>query len=130
MTDDIDTELDKLREEDSTGNRLDREDPQAQAGLVNALEAALEAVEQGEQSETITAYDPRLAGVLQALDEEDQLETVFTQLQAAYDGESGLDQPSRSAIIRLAVRVGLQEGTTDILDDLEQAVKNRETTTV
>jgi len=131
MSDDtIDDKLNELREEESKGNRLDRDDPQSQPDFVDALDEALEAISQGETSDTITAYDPRLAAVLQALEEDDRMDDVFEELQEAYDGDSGLDKPSRSAIIRLAVRVGLQEGTDSVLDDLEEAVSRRQTTTI
>jgi hypothetical protein len=131
MTDDnIDDKLNELREEESKGNRLDRDDPQSQPDFVDALDEALDSISQGELSDTITAYDPKLAAVLQALEEDDQMDDVFEQLQNAYDGDSGLQKPSRSAIIRLAVRVGLQEGTDSVLDDLEEVVSQRQTTTI
>ncbi|MDQ2055520.1 MULTISPECIES: hypothetical protein [unclassified Halobellus] len=127
MTDD---DLEKLRQEESHGNRLDRDDPSAQPDFVDALDEALEAVENGETGDTITAYDPTLAAVLRALEEDDRLDDVFEQLQEAYDGNSGLDSASRSAIIRLAVRVGLQEGTADVMDDLREAINRRQSPTV
>jgi len=130
MSDDVDDKLDELRDEESKGNRLDRDDPQSQLDFVDVLDEALESIDQGELSDTITAYDPRLAAVLQALEEDDRMDDVFEQLQEAYDGNSGLQKPSRSAIIRLAVRVGLQEGTDSVLDDLEEAVNRRQTTTI
>jgi len=130
MSDDVDDKLNELREEESKGNRLDREDPQSQPDFVDALDDALESIDQGELSDTITAYDPKLAAVLQALEEDDRMDDVFEQLQEAYAGNSGLQKPSRSAIIRLAVRVGFQEGTDSLLDDLEEAVNRRQTTTV
>ena len=129
MTDDnIDDKLNEMREEESKGNRLDRDDPERD--FVDTLDDALDAVGEGETADTITAYDPKLAAVLQALEEADRMDEVFEQLQDAYDGDSGLQKPSRSAIIRLAVRVGLQEGTDSVLDDLEKAVTRRQTTTI
>ncbi|WP_050038719.1 MULTISPECIES: hypothetical protein [unclassified Haloarcula] len=128
--DDIDERLGELREEESTGNRLDRDDPQEQSSFVDILVGALDSAEDGDLSETVTAYDPTLAAVLQALDESDQMEDVFDQLREAYDGESGLTDESRSAIIRLAVRVGLQEGTDSVMYDLREAVEERQTTTI
>ena len=130
MSDDVDDKLDELRDEESQGNRLDRDNPQSQPNFVDVLDEALESIDQGELSDTITAYDPKLAAVLQALEEDDRMDDVFDQLQEAYDGDSGLQKPSRSAIIRLAVRVGLQEGTDSVLDDLEEAVSRRQTTTI
>ena len=131
MTDDnIDNKLNELREEESKGNRLDRDDPQSQPDFVDALDEALEAISQGELSDTITAYDPKLAAVLQALEEDGRMDGVFEELHEAYDGDSGLQKASRSAIIRLAVRVGFQEGTEEVLDDLEEAVNRRQTTTI
>jgi len=131
MSDDTNTdELDELRKQTSTGNRLEADDPTAQPEFIDALVAALDEIDSGELSETVTAYDPKLAAVLQALEDDDQLEDVFTQLQETYNGEAGLNNPSRSAIIRLAVRVGLQEGTADVIGELREAIERRQTTTV
>ena len=130
MSEDVDKKLEELRNEESTGNRLDRDDPESQPEFADVLEEALESIDQGESSNTITAYDPKLAAVLQALEEDDRMEDVFEQLQEAYDGNSGLQNPSRSALIRLAVRVGLQEGSDSLLEDLEEAVNRRQTTTI
>ncbi|CAJ51117.1 hypothetical protein [Haloquadratum walsbyi] len=130
MSEDVDKKLEELRNEESTGNRLDRDDPESQPEFADVLEEALESIDQGESSNTITAYDPKLAAVLQALEEDDRMEDVFEQLQEAYDGNSGLQNPSRSALIRLAVRVGLQEGSDNLLADLEEAVNRRQTTTI
>jgi hypothetical protein len=130
MSDDVDDKLDELRDEESTGNRLDRDDPQSQPDFADVLEEALESIDQGESSNTITAYDPKLAAIFQALEEDDRMEDIFDQLQEAYDGNSGLQNPSRSALIRLAVRVGFQEGSDGILDELEEAVNRRQTTTL
>jgi hypothetical protein len=58
MNDDVDKKLNELRDEESTGNRLDRDDPQSQPHFVDVLEEALESIDQGESSNTITAYDP------------------------------------------------------------------------
>lgn len=131
MTDDnIDDKLNEMREEESKGNRLDRDSPESKSDFVDTLDDALDAVSEGKTADTITAYDPKLAAVLQALEEDDRMDDVFEQLQDAYDGDSGLQKSSRSAIIRLAVRVGLQEGTDSVLDDLEEAVTRRQTTTI
>ena len=131
MTDDnIDDKLNEMREEESKGNRLDRDDPDSQRNFVDVLDDALEATREGETSNNITAYDPKLAAALHALEEDGRIDDVFGQLQDAYDGDSGLQKSSRSAIIRLAVRVGLQEGTDSVLDDLEEAVRRRQTTTI
>lgn len=132
MTDDPDTKkkLDQLREQESTGNRLEKDNPNAQPTFVDALEEALADIEEGEASDTISAYDPKLAAILDALKADDRLDDVFADLQEAYDGNAGLSEPSRSAVIRLAVRVGLQEGTTGIFESLEKAVRRSEETTL
>lgn len=130
MSDDVDDKLEELRDEESPGNRLDRDDPQSQPAFADVLEEALESIDQGESSNTITAYDPKLAAIFQALEEDDRMDDIFDQLQEAYDGNSGLQNPSRSALIRLAVRVGFQEGSDGILDELEEAVNRRQTTTL
>jgi hypothetical protein len=130
MTDNTEDRLDELREQESQGNRLDRDDPSQQPDLTEHIGDALDAIEDGDRQETITAYDPRLAALIHALDKDDQLGDVFENLQAGYEGESGIDQPSRSAIIRLATRVGLQEASDETLTALAEAIEDRRTTTV
>ena len=128
---DVDDKLDELREEESSGNRLDRDDPHSQPDLADAIEAALADAEDGELPATITAFDPRLAALLDALSEDDgEMEAIFEDLQAAYDGHSGVTQHSKSGIIRLAIRVGLQEGSEEAIEELGEAISRRETTTV
>jgi hypothetical protein len=124
MSENDNPDLEALREEASTGNRLEADDPTAQSDFVDALVATLNSIEDGDSSETVTAYDPRLAATLEALEDDGQLEDVFNH------GDAGLDTASRSAIIRLAVRVGLQEGADGVMDDLREAVERRQTTTV
>lgn len=130
MTDNVDKELQELREEESHGNRLDKDNPQNQPDFVDTLERTLQASDDGDLSENLTAYDPRMVALMEGLDQEGELEAVFDDLQTAYDGDAGVDDPSRSAVVKLAFRVGLQEGTDDILDDLQTAVERRETTTI
>ncbi len=128
---DIDDKLNELREADSSGNRLDRENPQTQSDLTDAIEASLEAADDGEISDTITAFDPTLAALLEALSEhEDEMDAVYEDLQDAYDGNSGVDQRSKSGLIRLAIRVGLQEGSEATIESLAEAISRRETTTI
>lgn len=130
MTDDNETDeqLKKLRDDESRGNRLDRDNPQNQPDLVDAIEQALDAADDGNITETVTAYDPRMAALLVALDDQDEIEDVFESLSAAYNGDSGIEKPTRSAIIRLAIRVGLQEGGDGVLDDLREALARQEPT--
>lgn len=128
---DIDDKLNELREADSSGNRLDRENPQTQSDLTDAIEGSLEAADDGEISDTITAFDPTLAALLEALSEhEDEMDAVYEDLQDAYDGNSGVDQRSKSGLIRLAIRVGLQEGSEATIESLAEAISRRETTTI
>lgn len=128
--DDIDKKLDQLREEESQGNRLEKDSPANQPDFVDTLEASLQAADDGELSENLTAYDPKLVATLDALDQEGKMESVFEDLQAAYDGNAGLDEASNSAVVKLAVRVGLQEASGEVLEDLRTAIERRETTTV
>jgi len=128
---DVDDKLDELRKEESKGNRLDRDNPQSQPDLADAIEDSLDKVDQGEMSDTITAFDPTLAALLDALSEDDQeIETVYDNLREAYDGNSGVDRKSKSGIIRLAIRVGLQEGSEDTIESLGEAISRYETTTI
>lgn len=129
--DDVEDKLNQLREEESKGNRLDRENPQSQPDLTDAIESALDEIDDGELSDTITAFDPRLAALLEALSEhDDEMEQIFEDLREAYEGNSGVTRKSKSGIIKLAIRVGLQEGSEGAIDSLGEAISRRETTTV
>ena len=68
---DVDDKLDELRKEESKGNRLDRDNPQSQPDLADAIEDSLDKVDQGEMSDTVTAFDPTLAALLDALSKHD-----------------------------------------------------------
>mgnify|MGYP000660487670 CR=1 FL=1 len=131
MTDeDTEERLQELREEESTGNRIDRDNPQTQPDFVDELVDALDKADDGDISETITAYDPTLAALLTALDEDDRLEEVVGELQDAYLGDAGISKATRSAVIRLAIRVGLQETSSDVMEDLAEAIQEQQTPTV
>lgn len=130
-SDDVEEQLQELREKESQGNRLDRENPQNQPDLVDSIEDALEQIDDGEKSDTITAFDPRFAALLEALGEhDDEMERIFEDLRDAYDGNSGVTRQSKSGIIKLAIRVGLQEGSEATIESLEEAISRRTTTTV
>lgn len=126
MTDD---DLEDLREQESRGDRMDR-DAAAQNDFVEKVVAALDQADDGNVSETITAYDPTLAALLTALDEDDRLDEVVAELQEEYDGDAGISKATRSAVIRLAIRVGLQEASGDVMADLTEAVQKRQSPTV
>lgn len=126
MTDD---DLQELREQESRGDRMDR-DAAAQNDFVDELIDALDRADDGEVSETITAYDPTLAALLTALDEDDRLDEVVGELQESYDGDAGISKATRSAVIRLAIRVGLQEASGDVMEDLTEAIQKRQSPTV
>lgn len=128
---DVDDKLDELRKEESKGNRLDRDNPQSQPDLADGIEDSLDRVDQGEMSDTITAFDPTLAALLDALsDDDEEIEAVYDNLREAYDGNSGVDRQSKSGIIRLAIRVGLQEGSEETIESLAEAISRHETTTI
>lgn len=129
--DDVEERLKQLREEESTGNRLDRENPKNQPDLIDSISEALDEIDEGNKSDTITAFDPRFAALLEALGEHDEeMERVFEDLRDAYDGNSGVKRQSKSGIIKLAIRVGLQEGSEATIESLEEAISRRTTTTV
>lgn len=131
MTDkDTEEKLKEMREEESTGNRIDRDNPQNQPDFADALTDALDRADDGDLTETVTAYDPTLAALLTALDNDDRLEEVVGELQDVYDGDAGISKATRSAVIRLAIRVGLQEASEDVIDDLAEAIEQRQSPTV
>jgi hypothetical protein len=122
MTDADDDELEALREQTDVGTRAQSETPGEQStDLEDAMVAVLADVEDGEVSKTLSVRDARLTALVRALETTDELDDVGAALQKELgrDGEpEGFD---RSEVLRLAVRLGLQEAAPEVLDTARDA---------
>ncbi len=109
---------------DDRGSTLD-EEAKATDRFVDDLAAALGAVDRGDVAKTVSFRDERTAALFNALGEND------TELQQAVDdvrAAAGVDNDSpgdRSELLRLLVRVGLNEVTPRLAEAEKQARMKR-----
>ncbi|MCF2165404.1 hypothetical protein PNP85_13065 [Halobacterium salinarum] len=119
MTDD---ELEQLRQQTDVGTRAQEATPSDEStDLEDAMVTLLAAVEAGETSKTLSVRDARLTALVRALEETGELEEVGTDLQEALGREAAPDAIDRSEVLRLAVRLGLQEAAPDLLETARDA---------
>jgi hypothetical protein len=123
MSDDDD--LAALREQTSQGDRIDEASEAAdQQEFVEDIVAELEAIEDGEQQKTVSVWDGHLAAFVRALEKNpERLESVGRGLQQRLDlDESEVD---RSELLRLALRLGLQQAAPEEFDAIREAAKQQ-----
>lgn len=94
---------------------------------VETIKNALIAIDDGEAPENINLRDARVKALLIGLEEADELQEAATELDAVVDGDVDVmsDEISQSDVARLLLRVGLQEGIPEILEDAQEARKQK-----
>ena len=122
-----DEELAALREQTSQGDRIDQAaSVEQKQDLVSSIVEELEAIDAGEEQKTLSVWDGTLAAFIRALEENpDQMEDVGRSLQQRLDAAD--DQIDRSEVLRLALRLGLQEAAPEEFDAVREAVKKQAT---
>lgn len=119
-----DPDLEELRQQTQRTDRLAEPEETGEEGdeLQDELVAALGAIESGEQAKTFAARDATVTALLTTLDgNEEALEEVGVALQEALGRDVDPEALDRSEIVRLAVRLGLQEAAPEYLDALAEA---------
>ena len=117
-----DEELDQLRQQTDVGTRAQSSTPgEQERDLEDAMVSLLGDVEAGDISKTLSVRDARLAALVRALEETGDLEDVGTALQEELGREADADEIDRSEVLRLAVRLGLQEAVPEVLDTARDA---------
>ncbi|MDL0119142.1 hypothetical protein PNQ29_05255 [Halobacterium salinarum] len=117
---DEDDEIAELRAQSERGSRLEEDDSGA-VDLVDDIIDALDAIENGDQRKTIALRDQSAAALLTALMENpERSKQVGDELREALDRDVD-DEYDRSEIVRLALRVGLQHASPDVVEDLQAA---------
>lgn len=118
---DADDELAELREQTDVGTRAQSLGDDGEMDVLeDAVVALLAAVESGEVSKTLSVRDDRLAALIHALEETDELDAVGDALCDELDVESD-DGADRSEVLRLAIRVGLREAVPDVIETARDA---------
>ncbi|MCQ4334824.1 hypothetical protein KM295_15320 [Natronomonas sp. F2-12] len=119
---DTDDELEQLREQTDVGTRAQSATPgEEPTDLEDAMVALLADVEGGEVSKTLSVRDARLTALVRALEETGDLADVGAALQEELGREADADGIDRSEMLRLAVRLGLQEAAPEVLDSARDA---------
>jgi hypothetical protein len=115
-----DDDLEELRRNTERGSRLD-EPTNISETRVDALVDAFASIDQGDRPKTIALRDQPVAALLTVLSEsEEDMQTVGGELQRAL-GRDPIEEYDRSEIVRLAIRVGLQEAAPEYLEQLGEA---------
>jgi len=118
-----DDELKELKEETTMGKRTDAAAEGQPAELHEDIVEELRAIDQSGKK-TIAVRDESLTALLGALDDrDDDREDAVNQLAAAA-GRDG-EEATKSALVRLGVRVGLQEAAPELWDEVLEAKKAR-----
>jgi hypothetical protein len=118
MTDDIES----LKEETQKGSRTANAEMQTE--LFEDILEQLIAIDQGE-SKTIAIRDKSLSALFTAVEERDsdEMEQMLHDLADAAGKEPG--NATKSELLRLAARVGLQTAAPDAYDELVKATRER-----
>lgn len=124
MTDERDEELEELRQKTTRGNRLDEQADEGE--FVDRVVAMLDAVDEGDRSKVLSLYDPQLAALIYALEDDPQrFREVVEALGDAQGTDVDVEEVGRTEFLKMAVRVGLRESAPDLLDEAKEAVTRR-----
>lgn len=117
-----DDELEELRRESERGSRLD-EDSSPDRELVDDIVTAMDDIEDGDLRKTVAVRDKSMAAMLTALDDEEHTERMQEVGDALSNalGRSTSDSYDRSELVRLALRLGFQRGSPDVVEELQTA---------
>lgn len=120
-----DDELRRLREQTAGGDRLDAAETQErQRVLVEALVNALDEIDQGDRSKTVSVWDGPTAAYLATLDDDPEARAELADgLADALD--QTVDDPDRSDLLRLLIRVGLRTAAPEHVAALREAVRDQ-----
>nr|EGQ39608.1 MAG: hypothetical protein J07AB56_03360 [Candidatus Nanosalinarum sp. J07AB56] len=120
---DTDDELEELREKTDVGTRAQSEASEEESpDFEETMVELLADVEDGGVSKTLSVRDARLTALVRALEETGELADTGAALQGELGGETAVDGIDRSELLRLAVRLGLQEAAPEVLDSARDAL--------
>lgn len=120
-----DDELEELRERTDHGSRLDTaSDETDRTEFRESIAEHLNEIDAGERQKTLSAWDGPLAAFVAAL-EEDQHADRREAIADALGEELGVDvdDPKKSELLALTLRVGFQEVAGEDLEALREALR-------
>jgi hypothetical protein len=116
MTDD--TDIEELKEEHQKGSRISAAADETDTDTRHdQLVSQFKAVRSGETSKTLSFRDEFAAGLLRAVEADDDLEAELAGALQEALAEDATTASDRSEILRQAVRVGLREAAPELVDD-------------
>jgi hypothetical protein len=126
-SDDGNVDLESLREQTETGNRLQEDAANADTEDADAFKqtliAALAERQEAGSQRTVSFWDGELAGLLDALESDpERLRAVGVALQEALGRDPDPEAIDRSEIVQLAARFGIQEADPDLVGSWREAV--------
>jgi hypothetical protein len=117
-----DDELEELREQTDVGTRAEAETTNDETSeLEDAIVTVLGEVESGDVSKTLSVRDEQLAALIRGLEETDSLADVGTPLKEELGRDDEKDVTDRSELLRLAVRLGLQQAVPEVVETARDA---------
>ncbi|NHN65317.1 hypothetical protein G9463_18715 [Haloarcula sp. JP-Z28] len=117
-----DDELKELREQTDVGTRAEAETTDDGASeLEDAIVTLLGEVQSGDVSKTLSVRDEQLAALIRGLEETESLDDVGAPLKEALGRDDGEDVTDRSELLRLAVRLGIQEAAPEVVETARDA---------
>ena len=124
MSDELDSELEELREQTTRDNRLSEQ--ANEPDFIEQIVAMLDDVDSGERGKILSLYDPQLAALIYALEMDDRrFNEVVGALQETANRQVDTEDAGRTELLKLAVRIGLQEAAPELLEDAQTAVSQR-----
>ncbi|WP_076610852.1 hypothetical protein [Natronorubrum thiooxidans] len=117
MSDDMDV-FDELEEK---GSRVAAVDDDREE-FKDRIREELAAIDDGDKQKTVSIWDGDMAAVIRALEDDGELtdlgEKVGAELQKSLGREPNIDDLDRSELLRMAFRLGMQDGAPGVIDDL------------
>jgi ABC-type transporter Mla subunit MlaD len=116
-------DIEELKAQTQKGRRTDAAANEHQGELSEDIQEQLQAIDSGDRK-TLAIRDESLAALFGALVErDDDLDAAVEKLADAAGRE--VDDSTKSELLRLAARVGLQEAAPELWDELLEAKKAR-----
>jgi|APHM01.1.fsa_nt_gi hypothetical protein len=119
---DADDDLEELRKQTDVGTRAQSTaSGKESTDIEDEMIELLTDINDGDVSKTLSVRDERLTALMRALEETGDIADVGASLQSELGRDTDTDEIDRSELLRLAVRLGLQQAAPEILDSARDA---------
>lgn len=116
-------DLEQLRKDTESGSKLD--ETEAEQEFVDTLADTLDTIENA-RSHTVTANDPELWALFEALNRDDDRRKEFCEAVGIEHDERALN---RSGAVRELVRAGVREMDSELAAEMNEAISKNQSTT-